>query len=129
MKEIIVNGKPLPIHFGMKAILEFTKIQEIDFHDAVTTTESFSNIESVVTLATSGLNEGARRCRPAHGDNSSDNNKRYSVDDIWDMFDDNPELIMQVSEIFMESIVPLMDKLGELNSKNAQPTATENTNE
>lgn len=120
MKEIIVNGKPLPIHFGMKAILEFTKIQEIEFHDAVTTTESFSNIESVASLALSGLNEGARRAK---------RDSRYTEDEVWDMFDDNPELIMQVSEIFMESIVPLMDKLGELNSKNAQPTATESPSE
>lgn len=115
MKEILVNGKVLPIHFGLKAINEFTKLQNGDFHDTVTTTNSLGNLDSIVTLAASGLNEGARR---------SKSDIRYTEDEVWDLFDENPKLILEVSEIFMEAVIPLTDKLGAL-SPNAQPTATE----
>lgn len=125
MAEIIVKGKPLPIHFGMKAITEYTKGRNTDFHNVVTSTESLGSIETLADITVMGLNEGARRCRPAHGDNSSDDNRRYTTDDVWDMFDDEPNLILKVSEIFIESITPMIDKLGSLNP-NAVPTAVEN---
>lgn len=124
MAEIIVKGKPLPIHFGMKAITEYTKRSNRDFHDVITSTESLSSIETLADITVMGLNEGARRCRPAHGDNSSDGNRRYTTDDVWDMFDDEPNLILKVSEIFIESITPMINKLGSL-SPNAVPTAVE----
>lgn len=119
MKEIIANGKVLPIHFGLKAINEFTKLQNGDFHDTVTTANSLGNLDSIVTLAVSGLNEGARR---------SKSDVRYTEDEIWDLFDENPKLILEVSEIFMEVVIPLTDKLGSLNP-NAQPTAMESPKE
>ncbi|MDD3039481.1 hypothetical protein [Bacteroides sp.] len=119
MKEIIVNGKVLPIHFGLKAINEFTKLQNGDFHDTVTTTNSLGNLDSIVTLAVSGLNEGARR---------SKSDIRYTENEVWDLFDENPKLILEVSEIFMEAVIPLTDKLGTLNP-NGQPTATEGKSE
>lgn len=128
MAEIIVKGKPLPIHFGMRAITKYTKRSNRDFHDVVTSTESLSSIETLADITVMGLNEGARRCRPAHGDNSSDDNRRYTTDDVWDMFDDEPNLILKVSEIFIESITPMIKELGGL-AKNAQPTAMENPSE
>lgn len=113
MKEIIVNGKALPIHFGLKAINEFTKLQNGDFHDTITTTDSLGSLDSIVTLTVSGLNEGARKLK---------SDVRYTEDEVWDLFDENPKLILEVSEIFMEAVIPLTDKLGALNP-NAQPTA------
>lgn len=114
MKEIIVNGKALPIHFGLKAINEFTKLQNRDFHDTVTTTDSLGSLDSIVALTVSGLNEGARK---------SKSEVRYTEDEVWDLFDEHPKLILEVSEIFMEAVIPLTDKLGALG--NAQPTAME----
>lgn len=114
MKEIIANGKALPIHFGLKAINEFTKLQNGDFHDTVTTTNSLGNLDSIVTLAVSGLNEGARRAK---------SNVRYTEDEVWDLLDENPKLILEVSEIFMEAVIPLTDKLGELSPTDAKPRA------
>jgi hypothetical protein len=38
MKEIIIKGTPTPIHFGMKAVDEFTKRSGGDFAENVTTT-------------------------------------------------------------------------------------------
>lgn len=38
MKEITINGKATPIHFGMRAVAEFTKRQESDFAENITTT-------------------------------------------------------------------------------------------
>lgn len=115
MKEIIVNGKTLPIHFGLKAINEFTKLQNGDFHDTVTTTNSLGSLDSIVTLTVSGLNEGARKTK---------SEVRYTEDEVWDLFDERPKLILEVSEIFMEAVIPLTDKLGALNP-NVQPTAME----
>jgi len=103
MKELIINGKPLPIHFGMKAISEYTKLRGTDFQDAVTSTEFLGGLDAIVSLAATGLNEGARR---------SGRDERYTEDDVWDMIDDNPQLILDVSAVFVESIAPLTDKLG-----------------
>jgi hypothetical protein len=110
MKEIIIKGEPTPIHFGLKAVDEFTKRTGGEFEDNVTSTDAIGNIESIVALTTVALNEGARR---------SGSTKRYTEDDVWDIFDDDPALILRVSEIFVESIVPLTEKLGDL-SKNVQ---------
>ena len=112
MAELIVKGKPLPIHFGMKAITEYFKRHNKDFHDVVASTETISSIETLIDITVMGLNEGARRAK---------SDTRYTQDDIWDMLDEDPNLILKVSELFVESIVPLTEKLGELG--NVQPTA------
>ena len=52
MKEITINGKATPIHFGMKAIAEFTKRQESDFAENITTTAAVGSIDSIVALTT-----------------------------------------------------------------------------
>lgn len=116
MAELIVKGSPLPIHFGMRAITEYTKRNKRDFHDVVTSTESLGSIETLADITVMGLNEGARREK---------SKERYTTDDVWDMFDDEPNLILKVSEIFIESITPMIDKLGSF-SPNAVPTAVEN---
>jgi hypothetical protein len=113
MTEIIIKGKPTPIHFGMKAVDEFTKRSGDDFEGNVTTTAAVSNIESIVALTAVALNEGARK---------SGSDRRYTEDDVWDIFDDDPTLILRVSEIFVESIVPLTEKLGNL-TKNVKAVA------
>lgn len=105
MKEIIIAGKPCPIHFGLRAVNEFTKQQNGDFERTVGTTEALGSLDSIAALTVTGLNEGARRT-------ASD--RRYTEDEVWDFFDEEPELILTVSEIFMEAIAPLTDKLGEL---------------
>ena len=114
MKEIIYQGKALPIHFGMRAINEYVKLQGTEFGDVVTSTNSLANLDSIVTLTTSGLNEGARK---------SGSTERYTEDDVWDMLDEDPTIILKVSEIFIEAVVPLTDKLGAL-SPNSNPTVT-----
>ncbi|MFI3299257.1 MAG: hypothetical protein R3Y49_05600 [Rikenellaceae bacterium] len=108
MKEINFQGKALPIHFGIRAINNFAKLQNSQFAGAVTSTESLSSLDSIVSLTTSGLNEGARR---------SKSDVRYTEDDVWDMFDDEPTLILNVSELFVEAIAPLTDKLGAISPK------------
>ncbi len=121
MHEIIVKGKALPIHFGIKAINSYVKHQGADFSETVTTNKSLSSIESIVALTTIGLNEGARKNKLID---------RYSEDDVWDLFDEDPSLILKTSEIFLEAVVPLTDKLGSLNPEshpNPNPTANLNS--
>lgn len=113
MREIIINGQAAPIHFGMKAVNEFTKQQGSDFADNVTTSVAVGSLDSIVTLTATGLNEGARR---------TGLDRRYTEDEVWDIFDDEPHLIVEVSQIFVDSIVPLTDKLGGM-SKNGLPAA------
>lgn len=113
MQEIIINGQATPIHFGMKAVNEFTKQQGSDFAENVTTSVAVGSLDSIVTLTVSGLNEGARK---------SNLDRRYTEDEVWDIFDDEPQLILEVSQIFVDSIVPLTDKLGGM-SKNAGSAA------
>lgn len=113
MKEITIKGTATPIHFGMRAINEFTKRQESDFAESVTTTAAVGSIDSIVALTTVGLNEGARR---------SGSERRYTEDDVWDIFDDEPHLVLEVSQHFVESIAPLTEKLGGM-VKNGRATA------
>ena len=113
MREIIINGQAVPIHFGMKAVNEFTKQQGTDFSDTVTTSEAVGSLDSIVSLTATGLNEGARK---------SGSDKRYTEDEVWDIFDEEPHLIVEVSQIFVDSIVPLTDRLGDM-SKNGQAAA------
>lgn len=113
MREITINGQAVPIHFGMKAVNEFTKSQGSDFAENITTSVAVGSIDSIVTVTAVGLNEGARR---------SGSDKRYTEDEVWDIFDDEPRLILEVSQIFVDSIIPLTERLGEM-SKNERAAA------
>lgn len=117
MKEITIAGQSCPIHFGLRAVNEFTKLQGGDFEETVSTTGALGSLDSIVSLAVSGLNEGARR---------TNSDRRYTEDEVWDIFDEEPQLILTVSEIFMESIAPLTDKLGNLVSPNGTRPAKGN---
>lgn len=105
MKEILIAGQPCPIHFGLRAVNEFTKQRGSVFGQTVGTTAALASLDSIVALTATGLNEGARR---------TNSDRRYTEDEVWDIFDEEPELILKVSEIFMEAIAPLTDKLGDL---------------
>ena len=105
MKEIIIHGTSRPIHFGLRAIHEFTRQRGADFASTVSSAEALSTLDSIVALTATGLNEGARRA----GDD-----RRYTEDEVWDLFDEDPTLILTVSDLFVESISPLTDRLGEM---------------
>lgn len=108
MKEITIQGIAHPIHFGLRSLCDFTKAQNADFESTISSAQALSSLDSIVGLTVTGLNEGARR---------TNSDRRYTEDEVWDFFDDQPGLILAVSEIFMESITPLTDKLGDI-SKN-----------
>lgn len=113
MKEIVIAGHACPIHFGLRAVNEFTKQKGGEFGQTVGTTDALASLDSIVALTVTGLNEGARR---------SGNDRRYTEEEVWDIFDEEPELILKVSEIFMEAIAPLTDKLGDLTKNGQRPT-------
>ena len=113
MKEIIIHGTPRPIHFGLRAIHEFTRQRGADFASTVSSAEALSTLDSIVALTATGLNEGARR---------AGSDRRYTEDEVWDIFDEEPSLILAVSELFVESIAPLTDKLGDLSKNGKRPT-------
>lgn len=103
MAEIEINGKILPLHFGLKTINQYSKTSNTEFKDAVSSTQSLSDVDNIVILTKMGLNDGARR---------SNSDKRYTDDDVWDMIDDDPTIIEKVGLIFLDSITPLIEKLG-----------------
>ena len=107
MKEIIIQGTPHPIHFGLRAIDEFVRQRGAEFGQTV------ASNDSIVALTATGLNEGARR---------AGSDRRYTEDEVWDIFDEEPSLILAVSELFVESIAPLTDKLGDLSKNGKRPT-------
>lgn len=112
MKEITIHGTPRPIHFGLRAINEFTRLRGADFASTVSSAEALSTLDSIVALTATGLNEGARRA----GDD-----RRYTEDEVWDLFDEDPTLILTVSDLFVESIAPLTDRLGEIARDDTAP--------
>ncbi len=108
MREITIKGKSCPIHFGLRAINDFAKRTGGNFSDAVTTADAIATLDSMATLTALGLNEGARL---------SDKDKRYTEDEVWDIFDDEPRLVLEVADIFKESIDAMTEKLGDINPK------------
>ena len=85
MKEITIQGVAHPLHFGLRALCDFTKAQDTDFDTTVTSAQALGSLDSIVGLTVTGLNEGARR---------TNSDRRYTEDEVWDFFDDEPELIL-----------------------------------
>lgn len=113
---ITAAGRELPVHFGIRAINEFSKDQSLTFADTINGS-GVDSLERVIKIAVVGLNEGARRAGAP---------ERFTEDNVWDMVDDEPELIIRIGEIFMESVQPLMDKLGAKAEDFRTPTPTPN---
>ena len=113
MKEIIIQGSPRPIHFGLRAIDEFVKPRGAEFGQTVASTAALGSLDSIVALPATGLNEAARRAGSA---------RRYTADEERDNFDATPSLNLAVSVLFVESIAPLTDKLGDLSKNGKRPT-------
>ena len=64
MKEIIIQGTPHPIHFGLRAIDEFVRQRGAEFGQTVASNDALGSLDSIVALTATGLNEGARRAVP-----------------------------------------------------------------
>ena len=106
MEYIKYKEKQLPIHFGLKTLAVVSEKRDIDFGEIVTSKESLTSMSFIAEVAKQGLNDGARR----DGDI-----KNYSVDDVWDMFDDEPSMIVEITNIFGQAIEIASKKLGSLN--------------
>lgn len=119
MREIIVKGKALPIHFGMRVIHEYCKANQVEMDKALQQENPLAALETLVAIATIGLNDGARR---------SGLEKRYSEDEVWDMLDERIGLVVEIGEILAEAIHPHVEQLGSVgNVPKSFPTASEQT--
>lgn len=115
MTEININGKKLPIHFGLRALNEFSKESNIEFKNVVGSSDVTRSLETIPSLLMTSLNEGARR---------SNIENRYTIDDAIDMIDDDPSLLTTTVDKFTEAIAPFIEKLG-LKPKNEVHPAVE----
>lgn len=116
MKELIINGRTLPIHFGIKVIHEYCKRNQVEFDQALQQDNPLSSLETLVSVTTIGLNEGARR---------SGSQERYTEDDVWDMIDERVQLIQEIGELLSEAIHPQVERLGTMaHHPNQSPTAS-----
>ena len=113
MEEVIIKGKPCPVHFGLRAISRYGQKHGIDFAELISTPELFSSFEGFAEIGAMGLNDGAERAGSDH---------RFTENDVWDIFEEEPELILIVSEMFVESITPLAERLGKLPKNSKRPT-------
>ncbi|MFR9500648.1 MAG: hypothetical protein SNH18_09425 [Rikenellaceae bacterium] len=118
MREIIYKGEARPIHFGLRQFNEIVKEQNLDFQTTVSTTELLGSFDSIVSFAIKGLNNGARR---------SGIKKRYDEDEVWDMFEEEPKLLSEISAIVIESIQVISNKLGDI-APNQTPTEIQENN-
>lgn len=108
MREIHINGHRCPLHFGLRSLNDFAKRTGGNFGTLLTTTEAISSLEALVAITALGLNEGAKReCI----------NASYTEEEVWDFFDEEPRLVLEVADIFKESIDALTAKLGDIDPK------------
>lgn len=105
MKEIIIAGQPRPIHFGLRALNDYAKKTGGNFSAVVTTAQAMGSLDALAGITAFALNEGARL---------EDIDERYTEDEVWDFFDEDPRLILEVADIFRESIDALTKKLGDI---------------
>ena len=113
MAEITINGKAYPIHFGLKTLNHFAVMRGEEFSDILTAKNALASFDAIVELAVIGLNDGAVRAGSDH---------RFTENDVWDIFEEEPELILIVSEMFVESITPLADRIGKISKNSKRPT-------
>ena len=105
MAEITIKGKAYPIHFGLRTLNRFAIMRNEEFSDILTAKNALASFDAIVDLAVIGLNDGAER---------AGSDKRFTENEVWDIFEEEPELILIVSEMFVESITPLAERLGKL---------------
>lgn len=113
MAEITIKGKAYPIHFGLRTLNRFAIMRNEEFSDILTSKNALASFDAIVELAVMGLNDGAERAGSDH---------RFTENDVWDIFEGEPELILIVSEMFVESITPLAERLGKLPKNSKRPT-------
>lgn len=114
MEEITIKGKSYPIHFGLRTLNRFAMARGEEFSDILTAKNAPASLDSIVELALMGLNDGAERAGSDH---------RFKENEVWDAFEQEPELMLVVGEMFAESITPLVERLDKY-TKNAQrPTS------
>ncbi len=105
MREIIVGDQVLPIYFGMRALSEFAKSTGKEFSEVLSPANTFASLEAIVEITVPALNEGARQ---------SGESKRYIAEDVYLMLDADPTLLLTISSIFMESVTPIMERMGSM---------------
>ena len=110
MAEITINGKAYPIHFGLKTLNQFAKSQDEEFSDILTAKNALASFDSIVDLALIALNDGAARAGSDH---------RFTEADA---FEQQPELMLEVGEMFVESVTPLADRIGKISKNSTRPT-------
>ena len=110
MKEIMIDGTPIPIHFGMGAIREFSQHGERSF-EGVLAGDFDDNLDALLELIQIGLNYGADR---------KGQDKRYTLKEVEYLIDDHPSILSEVLLIFNESVKCLTDNLGNLSKLNLE---------
>ena len=113
MAEITINGKAYQIHFGLKTLNQFAKSQDEEFSDILTAKNALASFDSIVDLALIALNDGAARTGSDH---------RFTEAEVWDAFEQQPELMLEVGEMFVESVTPLADRIGKISKNSTRPT-------
>lgn len=105
-REIIIQGEPIPIHYGIRTIQEVLRGMGNEIGDLLEP-DTAASIEMVCEISAAALCEGSRRA----GDK-----KRYTVDDVVDMIDndDTGEVLGQFFQLFSESITANAEKIGKL---------------
>ena len=112
MDIIEINGQQHPIHFGLRAVNEFAKRTGISFGAVVAGQTSVDGtLDNIVTLAEIGLNEGQKKLGVEHPD-------VWTEDDVWEVIDDDPTILLKVADIFSSEVKPLIDKLDGVSDPN-----------
>ena len=114
MAEITIKGKAYPIHFGLRTLNRFAIMRNEEFSDILTAKNALASFDAIVELAVMGLNDGAERAGSDH---------RFTEAEVWDIFEEEPELILQVGELFVESVTPLTDRIGKIAKNSKRPTS------
>ena len=94
VQTIEVNGKELPIAYGMAALAEFLHSEGLTLTELGSIADRFQ-LTSVINLIHVGLKHGARKA-----------GKEFALtpDDVADLLDDSPEIINQALELFTASM-------------------------
>ena len=94
MKEIESAGKVYPVKYGMAALSEFLDSEGLSLSDMENIGKNMS-LTRALKLVYFGLKHGARKAGKDFA---------FTLDDIGDMCDDDPELLQKCMTVFSESM-------------------------
>lgn len=95
LKEVNVNGRVLPCHYGNAALAQFLESEGMKLSDLEKFGQDGISLKTALSLVYFGIKDGHRKMKKEFP---------YTWEDVADLVDDDPTLIQQCADVFTSSM-------------------------